>query len=388
MPSIPYRVVLLGLLVTAIAGFVMVPAVAAQSETPVRLVDSTTPDDATVGEPTPIELTVGNTQSHPTNVTVQAAGATKHTVTVELRPNSERTVTLEPEAPPKRGAFDVAVTLWERDGGVPFVADRLTVDATTLQSGSQLTVRPLTARQAVAAGEPATVGFEIINQGDTETTATFELDDSESTRERTVTLSDGESTVESAAVTAPQSGETTVSLTRQSGSDGAEATVTATEAPVTASIVAYDPSDDQLILTLKNTREEPAQAFLRLTRDPGVGAATTNVAEQAIDLDPDATQRVNVSTTDFEIGRGHWSLSLTNLIVDGEAAVVPNTTTHTIHDTFIETSDNLAPSKDISQSNPPQQESSGDGLPVFPLLGVMVLVGGVGGGYIIGSRAL
>jgi hypothetical protein len=189
-------------------------------------------------------------------------------------------------------------------------------------------------------------------------------------------------------VIAPQTGETTVSLTRQSGSDGAEATVTATEAPVTASIVAYDPSDDQLILTLKNTREEPAQAFLRLTRDPGVGAATDNVAEQAVELDPGATQRVNVSTTDFEIGRGHWSLSLTNLIVDGEAAVVPNTTTHTIHDTFVETSDNLAPSKDLSQSNPPQQESSGDDLPVVPLLGVIVLVGGVGGGYIIGSRAL
>ena len=374
------------LLAMAAIGIGITPGPAAAQSDAVALVDTDTPDDVVVGEPTPIELTVANNQDSLTNVTVQATGATTHTVTVELRANTERTVTLEPEAPPKRGSFDIAITLWEREkGAVPFVADRLSVEATTLQSGSQLAVRPLTPMQAVAPGKPATVGFEIINQGDTASEATFDLVvDGDSQREIAANLPPGESTVEAIEVTAPEAGERTVTLSQTTTDIAAEATVTATDAPVTASIAAYNEADDQLILKFKNTRESPAQAFLRLTRDPGVGSASENVAEQAVELDPAGGQRVNVSTSSFELERGHWTLSLTNLIVAGEAADTPNTTTHSIHDTFIQTSDNLAPSKELSDPTPTRQSDSR--LPIVPLLGVFILVGGVGSGYVIGSR--
>lgn len=387
MGSPPTRTITLCvLLVMAGIGIGIVPGPAAAQSDAVALVDTDTPDDVVVGEPTPIELTVANNQDSSTNVTVQATGATTHTVTVELRANAERTVTLEPEAPPKRGPFDIAIILWEREGGaVPFVADRLSVEATTLQSGSQLAVRPLTPMQAVAPGEPATVGFEIINQGDTASEATFDLAvDGDSQREISANLPPGESSVKTTEVTAPEAGERTVTLSQTGNDTGAEATVTATDAPVTASIAAYNEANDQLILKLKNTREAPTQAFLRLTYDPGVGSASENVAEQAVEIDPAGGQRVNVSTADFEMGRGYWILSLTNLIVAGEAAETPNTTTHSVHDTFVQTSDTLAPSKELSDPTPTGQ--SGGNLPLVPLLGVFILVGGVGSGYVIGSR--
>ena len=385
--------IMLGMLLTvaAIVGGMATGPAAAQIDTDVSLVETSTPDEIVVGEPTPVELTVANNQRELTNVTVQATGATTDTVTVELRANSERTVTLEPEAPAKRGPFDIALTLWERDGGsVPFVADRLSVEATTLQSGSQLAVRPLTPTQAVAPGKPATVGFEIINQGDTASEARFEVAvDGSTQRELSVDLAPGESTVEAIEVTAPEAGDQTVSLSQSEGGGNVEATVTATDAPVTASIAAYDEADDQLILKLRNPREAPAQAFLRLTRDPGVGSASENIAEQAVELEPNGDQRVNVSTADFEMGRGYWTLSLTNLIVDGDAAATPNTTTHSVHDMFIQTSDNLAPSKEVSQSTPtvPSTDGSDGGFSLLvPVVGMVVLIGGVGGGYAIGSR--
>ena len=392
MRPVSWRTIMLGMLlvVAAIAGGIATGPAAAQTDTAVSLVEATPADGIAVGEPTSVELTVANNQRELTNVTVQATGATTDTVTVELRANSERTVTLEPEAPAKRGEFDVALTLWEREeGSVPFVADRLSVEATTLQSGSQLAVRPLTPTQAVAPDTPATVGFEIINQGDTASEATVELAvDGSSQRELTVDLAPGESTVEAIEVTAPDAGEQTVSITQSEGDGSAEATVSPTDAPVTASIAAYDEANDQLILKLRNTREAPAQAFLRLTRDPGVGSASQDIAEQAVELEPNGDQRVNVSTADFEMGRGYWTLSLTNLIVDGEAADTPNTTTHSVHDTFIQTSDNLAPSKELSQSPPPAPSTDGGGgfSLLMPVVGMVVLIGGVGGGYAIGSR--
>jgi len=392
MRPVLWRTITLGVLlvVAAIVGGIATGPAAAQTDTDVSLVEATPSNEIVVGDPTPIELTVTNNQRELTNVTVQATGATTDTVTVELRGDSERTVTLEPEAPPKQGAFDIAITLWERDGGsVPFVADRLSVEATTLQPGSRLAVRPLTPTQAVAPGNPATVGFEIINQGDTASEARFEVAvDGSSQRELTVNLAPGESTVEAIEVTAPDAGEQTVSITQSGGGGSAEATVSPTDAPVTASIAAYDEADDQLILKLRNTREAPAQAFLRLTRDPGVGSASQDIAEQAVELEPNGDQRVNVSTADFEMGRGYWTLSLTNLIVDGEAADTPNTTTHSVHDTFIQTSDNLAPSKELSQSPPPAPPTDGGGgfSLLMPVVGMVVLIGGVGGGYVIGSR--
>jgi hypothetical protein len=364
------------------------PAVA-QDDTEIAAVD--TPEEIVVGESFPVEITVANHQRRRTNVTVQVSGETSDTVTVELRGKSERTVTLRPTAPPSRSQFDVAITLWERDGdSLPYVARRLSLEPNALQDEGGIAVRSLTPTQSVAPGRPVTVGFDIVNLGDSSVSESIELFvDGDRRWQSDITLSAGETHVEQFETQAPANGSITVSL-RTGSNRSAEATVRAIDAPVTASIAAYDESDDQLIMKVRNTREQPTQAFLKLVRDPA-GGTTVDVAQQTVDLSPRADQRVNVSIEQFDIGAGKWTLSLTQLIVDGEGVESLDEPIHSVHDPLVLESDNLAPSKQVEQKDGEPSELSrsrkSSELPFLLIGGTVGLVAVmVTGGYAIGTR--
>lgn len=387
-PSFSRRLCLCLLLLATLS--LLSSPVIAQQQDGIEVVDVQKPEEVVVGEPVPIELTIANNQPRATNVTVQAAGATTDTVTVELRPNSDRSITLSPEAPSKQIDFEAEITLWERDGGsLPYVAERVSLAADTLRDGASLTLRPLTPEQSVTAGEPVVVGFEAINQGSQPVDGSFEISaNGETTRSFDLSLPAGASRIETVELNAPTTGSTTVTIRQTSGPAAATATVRTTDTPVTASIAKYDAQSDQLIIKAVNHRNSTAQAFLTLNRNPGPGSATTEVAQEAVDLSPDGDHRINVSVDTFDIESGTWTLSMDQIYLDGDVAQGPEQPTHVVDDELLQHDTVLAPSKEIEQS-PTNNDGGATSVPITMVLGGVVLVGfGVSGGYFIGSRII